>query len=149
LPVPQATIVATHVKRTTADAAVTIDEFSADVVPVSGAPFRALLQPPGIATNFWPPKVGDVVRAHADVRRQKAKFDTSDPKISYKAQKASIDAQFQSTLAQPASTAPTASLQERTADGLERIAQLKKMKEQGLLTEAGYQAKCRAMITAP
>jgi len=56
-----ATIVAVHVKSTTGDGMVTIKEFAADVVPESGAPFRALLQEPRIATNFWAPSVGDVV----------------------------------------------------------------------------------------
>ena len=78
----QATIVAVHAKSTTGDGMVTIHEFAADVVPDSGAPpFRALMQEPRIATNFWAPSTGDIVRAEADVKRQTARFDKSDPKI--------------------------------------------------------------------
>lgn len=144
----QATIVATHMKSTSSDGRATTYEFAADVVPASGPPFRALLQEPKIALDFWPPKVGDVVRAYADVAHQKAKFDKSDPKISYKAHKAGTDAQFQSALSQPASAAPAASVPERSAAAAERIAELKSLKERGVLTDAEYQAQCRAIIGA-
>jgi hypothetical protein len=97
----QATIVATHVKKTTGDGMVTIREFAADVVPSTGVPFRALIQEPRIATDFWAPSVGDVVRVLADVKRQRAKFDKADPAISAKAREDAAAEQFRETLAQP------------------------------------------------
>jgi hypothetical protein len=142
----QATIVATHIKKTTGDGDVSIREFAADIVPASGTPFRTLLQEPTIATDFWPPSVGDVVRVQADVGRQKAKFDKSDPNISHKARKAAIEAQFQSTLTQPASGVQPLSVQERAAGAAERLAQLERLKAQGVLTDAEYEAQRRAII---
>jgi hypothetical protein len=127
---------------------VALYEYAADVVPASGAPFRALLQPPQIAIDFWPPNVGDVVRVHADVKRQEAKFDTDDPAISAKARGAAIDADFQSTLAQSPSAQPAASIKDRAAAVAERMAQLKDMKERGVITDAEYQAECRTMISS-
>jgi hypothetical protein len=97
----QATIVAVHAKSTTGDGMVTIHEFAADVVPDSGAqPFRALIQEPRIATNFWAPSTGDVVRAEADVKRQTARFEKSDAREQGRA----ADAAFNATLDQPPGT---------------------------------------------
>jgi hypothetical protein len=97
-----AKIVAVHVKSTSGDGLVSIREFAADVTPASGAPtFRALIQEPRIATDFWAPSEGDVVHVQADVRRTKARFDKDDPRISAKAQERAADAQFEATLHQP------------------------------------------------
>jgi len=97
-----ARIVAVHVKTTTGDGLVSIREFAADVTPASGAPtFRALIQEPRIATDFWAPSEGDLVRVQADVRRAKARFDKDDPRISAKAQEEAADTQFEATLHEP------------------------------------------------
>ncbi len=97
-----ARIVAVHVKSTTGDGLVSIHEFAADVTPTSGAPtFRALIQEPRIATDFWAPSAGDVVRAEADVRRTKARFDKSDPQLNAKAREHQADAAFEATLSEP------------------------------------------------
>jgi hypothetical protein len=97
-----AKIVAVHIKSTTGDGLVSIREFAADVTPTSGAPtFRALIQEPRIATDFWAPGEGDIVRVQVDVRRTKARFDKDDPKLSAKAQEQSADAQFEATLHDP------------------------------------------------
>jgi hypothetical protein len=145
----QATIVATHVKGTSGDGAVTVKEFAADVVPASGAPFRALIPEPRIATDFWPPSIGDVVKVHADVARRKAKFDKSDPRISYKAHKRGDDAQFKATLAQPAppgAAAPPTSIKDRAADAEARLSELRRIKDQGLIDDAEYEDKRRSII---
>ena len=101
-----ATIVASHVKKTTGDGMVSIREFAADVVTDSGVTFRALIQEPRIATDFWAPSVGDVIGVLADVKRQEAKFDKSDQAISAKAHQRVADEQFRETLAQPAPDGP-------------------------------------------
>src|SRR3954463_2774116 len=134
----QATIVATHIKSTSGDGTTDTREFAADVVPASGIPFRALIQEPTIATDFWPPSVGDVLKVHADVKRQKAKFDKSDPKISYKAWKKGDATRFEETLAAPP-PAPTARPQ--VDDTAQRLAELERLKQTGLMTDAEYSAK--------
>jgi hypothetical protein len=141
----QATIVAVHIKNTSGDGTTVTHEFAADVVPASGVPFRAHLDEPNIATNFWAPSVGDVVKVHADVERQKAKFDKSDPKFSYKAWKAGNDADFQSSLTQPPA-APVVPIAERAAAASARLAGLKALRDQGVVTDDEYEAKRRAII---
>jgi hypothetical protein len=143
----QATIVATHVKSTSGDGTVTIHEYAADVVPASGIAFRALIEEPTIATDFWPPRVGAVVKVHADVRRQKAKFDKSDPQISFKHYQQGRDAQFDALLTQPPAMPVTVSPQaEPEPDATTRLRQLAALKEQGLITDAEYTAKRRVII---
>jgi hypothetical protein len=97
----EATILASRIKSTTGDGMVSTREFVAEVRPASSAPFRTTLDTPGIATDFWPPDVGAVVSVKVDVKRQKAKFDKSDPTISRKARKAGADAAFRATLNGP------------------------------------------------
>jgi hypothetical protein len=80
-------------------------EYSADVTPDSGAPpFRALIEQPIMDQDFVQPWLGLVVRVHADVKRQKAKFDTSDPQLSYQAQKKHKDDSFEAGLEQAPGT---------------------------------------------
>ena len=141
----QATIVAVHIKSTGGDGVTVTHEYAADVVPASGVPFRAHLDEPRIATDFWPPSIGDVVKVHADVERQKAKFDKSDPKISYKAWKAGNNDEFAATLAQPAA-AVVAPIDERAAAAKARLVSLKQLHDQGVVTDDEYEAKRRAII---
>ena len=98
----RATIVATKSKYTTGDGMVSIMEYVADVAPDSGAPvFRALIQEPRISTYFWPPSVGDVVGAEADVKRGEARFDKDDPALDSRARKRAKDETFRNLLDQP------------------------------------------------
>jgi hypothetical protein len=144
-----ATIVAVHVKSTTGDGLVSIHEFAADITPASGAPFRTLLEEPTIATDFWAPGVGDVVKVQVDVKREKAKFDKADPKISFKAHQHGDDARFEATLAAaPAAAVPTASasIPDRAADVAAQIERLKALRAGGVLTDDEYQAQARKLI---
>jgi hypothetical protein len=59
-------------------------EYVADITPASGEMFRtSLKQPPFMSHVVWLGE-GAVVNALADVKRQKAKFDRSDPRVSGK-----------------------------------------------------------------
>jgi hypothetical protein len=94
----EATIVASRVKTTTGDGMVSIREYVVEVRPATGEPFRTTLQEPRIATSFWAPDVGAIVKVQADVKRQEAKFDKSDPSISAKGRKAANDDAFRDAL---------------------------------------------------
>ena len=61
--------------------------FLVEVRPTDGEPFRVELGMPGLTGDFIPPSVGQVVKMEVDVKKQKAKFDTSDPAVSAKAQR--------------------------------------------------------------
>lgn len=100
-----ATIVKVRVKSTTGDGLVSIREFAADVTVPGREPFRTVIQEPRIAMNFWAPSEGDVVRVHADLKRQVAKFDKDDPKIDAKARQRATDDEFDRVAAAPPSDA--------------------------------------------
>lgn len=156
----QARIVATHVKNTSGDGSVLVHEYAADVTPASGVVFRALIQEPTIATDFWPPQVGAVVKVLVDGAGgggSKVKFDKSDPQISYKAHRHRSGDSFDAVLAQPPdapATAPVAwsmpSLVVPAApaapDPAARLRRLESLKEQGLITDAEYAQKRQAII---
>ena len=81
-------------------------EYVADVQPDgSGSPFRTVMSDPFDKTYFRTPQVGDVLPAKCDLRRQKAKFDTSVLKARAKARdKAAADEQaasFEAAAHQP------------------------------------------------
>src|ERR1700712_1674677 len=97
----QATIVDTHIKSTSGDGMTVNREFAADVLRESGESFRALIQSPTIATNFWDPSIGDVAGVLVDPKSKKVKFDKSDPKLSYKAQQQARDSAFRLRLRSP------------------------------------------------
>ena|SRR5436305_9181430 len=97
----EATIVAVRTKKTSGDGLVSIHEYVADVRVEGAEPFRTVLGEPAIATNFWSPSVGQLVRVHADVRRQKAKFDKHDPALNAKARGEAADAAFNAAAAEP------------------------------------------------
>ena len=61
--------------------------FLVEVRPTDGEPFRVELGMPGLTGDFIPPSVGQVVKMEVDVKKQKAKIDTSDPAVSAKAQR--------------------------------------------------------------
>ena len=77
-----AKIVAKKVKESTETAGVY--EYEAEITPASGAIFRATLNQPHLMNHVVRLQEGDVVNAFADVKRQKAKFDRSDPRVSGK-----------------------------------------------------------------
>jgi hypothetical protein len=81
----QAVIVIRHVKKTSSDGSIISYEYVADVTPADGATFRATVQEPGIASNFWPPSAGDQVSVLIDDKREKVKFDKDDPRLDAKA----------------------------------------------------------------
>jgi hypothetical protein len=63
-------------------------EYVADVTLASGSVFRTkLTQPPFMSHVVWLHE-GEVVPVLVDVKRQKAKFDRSDPKIRGKGRRA-------------------------------------------------------------
>jgi hypothetical protein len=92
----EATIVArNNANRSTSGDGLTMDyEFVADVLPEKGEVFRATIQTPMIATNFWPPDVGNQVSVFIDAKNRKVKFDKDDPRMDYKARKAARNATF-------------------------------------------------------
>ena len=80
----EATIVDKRAKSTSGDGMVTIYEYVADVRVPGEQPYRCVMQEPHIATNFWSPDVGAVVRVHARLAKQTASFDKDDPRVNAK-----------------------------------------------------------------
>jgi hypothetical protein len=79
-----AKIVAKKFKTGSVEAGSVVD-YVADVTPDSGAPpFRTVLHEPIMHTSFRGPGEGSVVRVEANVKKQKATFDLSDPNLSIK-----------------------------------------------------------------
>jgi hypothetical protein len=80
----EATIVARNTKYS-GDGSVSTHEFVADVRLPNEAPFRATIHEPTIATDFWPPNIGDIVSVLVKDKDQKVKFDKDDDRLSAKA----------------------------------------------------------------
>ncbi len=85
-------------------------EYVADVTPESGSTFRAKLKQPHLMNHVVWLQEGDVVQSFADVKRQRAKFDRSDPRVSGKGRRAeggrySKDS-FDQALAEPPGAPP-------------------------------------------
>ena len=98
-----AKIVAKKFKESTETAGVY--EYVADITPEAGSPFRAKLSQPHLMNHVVRLEEGEVVRALADAKRQKAKFDRSDPRVSGKGGRSAAD-EFDEALAEPPGTAP-------------------------------------------
>ena len=98
-----ATIVAKRFKESTETSGTW--EYVADVSPTSGPPFRTTLKQPPLMSHVVRLHEGEIVPVLADVGRQKAKFDRSDPTISGKNRPSSNDA-FNEALAQPPGSPP-------------------------------------------
>jgi hypothetical protein len=81
-------------------------EYVADVSPATGAPFRTRLKQPPFMSHVVRLAEGDVVAVLADVKRQDAKFDRSDPKVSGKGGQSDKDA-FDAALKQPPTSPPS------------------------------------------
>jgi hypothetical protein len=90
----EAVIVEQHVKHHGDDGRNTLFEWLADVTPADGAPFRTVLQTPGLALDFREPGPGDHVSVLIDRKKDITHFDKSDPRISLKAERAEKDRSF-------------------------------------------------------
>ena len=80
-------------------------EYVADITPASGAPFRTKLKQPSFMSHVVWLHEGDVDNVLADVKRQDAKFDRSDPKVSGKGKPSGQQA-FDAALKQPPRSPP-------------------------------------------
>jgi hypothetical protein len=98
-----AKIVAKKFKEATEAAGVY--EYVADITPATGAMFRATLRQPPFMNHVVRLEEGAEVQAFADVRRQKAKFDRADPRVSGKGSKPGRQ-RFEEALADPPGTPP-------------------------------------------
>ena len=105
----EATIVARSAKYSS-DGSTATHEFVADIRPSEAAPFRATIHEPTIATDFWPPNVGDVVSVLIKSKDNKVKFDKDDQRLSVKAYEARTKQAFADVQNQPLGT-PVASNQ--------------------------------------
>jgi hypothetical protein len=99
----RATIVARNPLPSHSDGA-PVYEFVGDVRMPDRPPFRATIQTPRIATDFWNPKPGDVIDVLIRAKDSKVKFDKDDPQISFKAYQARLTAGFDDTKAQQPGT---------------------------------------------
>src|SRR5437016_9900773 len=86
--------------------------YVADISPDSGAPFRAQLKQPHFMSHVVWLEEGDVVHSFADVQRQKAKFDRSDPKVNGKKGRSNKD-RFAEALSEPAGSPPPSGAPDR------------------------------------
>jgi hypothetical protein len=96
----EATIVARNTKFT-GDGTTATHEYVADIRPAEGAPFRATIHEPTIATDFWPPSIGDVVSVLIKSKDKKVKFDKDDERLSAKAFRTGRDLAFEAAQNQP------------------------------------------------
>ena len=72
--------------------------FLVEVRPTSGQSFRLELGIPGFGANFRAPMVGDVVKVLCNPAHTKARFDTSDPRLSWKTEREAKKTQFDAEL---------------------------------------------------
>jgi hypothetical protein len=63
-------------------------EYVADVTPNTGSTFRAKLKQPPFMNHVVSLQEGEVVQVLADIKRQSAKFDRSDPQVSGRGRRA-------------------------------------------------------------
>jgi len=78
-----------------------------DVRPANGAPpFRVEVAHPGAGEDFRGPYAGQVCRMLCDVKKQKAKFDHTDPTLSWKAHRQAEQQRLKAELNAPPGTRP-------------------------------------------
>ena len=137
----EATIVARNAKFT-GDGTTAIHEFVADVHRSDGPPFRATVGEPTIATDFWPPNIGDVVSVLVKDKNNKVKFDKDDDRLSVKAFEARQKQQFEAIQRGQAGPPPSfvsfTTGAAATSDPAIRLQALAKLRDAGLLSEAEY-----------
>ena len=100
----EATIVLVNIKRYSGSGMTATREWAADVRKADGTVVRAKIDEPRIATNFWWPDVGDVVKVEVDAKSGKVRFDMDDPKMNAKARKRAQKDAFAAALDQPPGT---------------------------------------------
>ena len=83
-------------------------EYVADVTVGSGPVFRTTLKQPALMSHVVWLQEGERVPVLADVKRQKAKFDRSDPRVNGKARRAQQDAFDQALAGAPGTPPPHA-----------------------------------------
>lgn len=126
--------------------------FLMEVRPRNGEPFRVELKVPGFHENFKGPSRGQVCQLECDVKRQDAKWDFSDPGLSWKTSRKAGAAQFEAELqAKPWAAQPGDKPQAdepqadepgewpTTDDPAARLSSLKALYDNGALTSAEAQ----------
>ena len=89
-------------------------KYAVEIHPAEGrSAFRAMLTDPRLLTDFLQPTVGKTVGVEFDEASGKARFDKSDPQLSFKAFQARQDAAVQAALHAPAQS-PRAAQQGET-----------------------------------
>jgi hypothetical protein len=155
-----ATIVAMRPWTTSDEGRVQKWEFVADVRPSNGPPFRATFHDGFFVRKAGTPSVGEVVGVLFDPKSHKVKFDQSDlapeprPDPFQAAASAApgtpVPGQFPgivealSSIAAANPAAPNAP----AADPTERLAKLQALKDQGVLSDAEYQAQRQKILDA-
>ena len=164
-------VVATEVATETAAGYEDRLRYLVDIQPTGGSPVRVRLEEPKfIRGGFAQPGVGAVISVLYDPKSQKAKFDTSDPRINLSTQQSASDAAFQAAAsASPGSPPPVAAgnptLDTGTAgevvtalnatgitaagppeDPAARLAKLEDLKRQGVISDAEYTAQRQRII---
>jgi hypothetical protein len=124
--------------------------YVADVRLASGETFRTTINEPTIATNFWPPSIGDVVSVLVKAKDRKVKFDKDDERLSVKAYEAAKKKAFEDAQRQPSGTPAT--VRPPSADIPDAVA--KKLAELGIAGGSSMQvisgdsAQAQAVLAA-
>ena len=77
-----------------------------EVRPQNDPAFRVEVGHPGMGSDFKGPYAGQACRMEVDVKKQKAKFDTTDPTLSHKAHRAAEQARYAAELTAAPGSAP-------------------------------------------
>ena len=101
----EATIVDRDAKFT-GDGSVVTYTYIADVRLPTGETFRATINEPTIATDFWAPSIRDVVSVLVKSKDRKVKFDKDDKRLSVKAYHAAKAKAFEDAKNQPVAMTP-------------------------------------------
>jgi Short C-terminal domain len=117
-------------------------------------PFRVELGYPGFHDNFRGPGHGQTCRMEADVHRKEAKWDLSDPALSWKTDYKQHEAKFAQEKQAPASSfhaAASASPPPHVpshGEPSERLTQLQALLDQGAITPAEYEEQRQRIIAS-
>ncbi len=119
------TIIAKQIVKSDTQGRAISSDFVVDVQPPNGELFRAKVSSPRITTDFKPPTAGAEVGVEYDPKSHEVRFDKDDPALSMKelgkSLKASLGGSFDSTLAQPAGSAPAGTPAEETMAQLQSL----------------------------
>jgi hypothetical protein len=101
------TVLARTIAGADSDGSMITYTYAVEIRPAGGgAPFRALLTDPRLLTDFLQPIVGKTVGVEFDEKSGKARFDKSDPQLSFKAYQAGQDAAVREAMEGPAGAPP-------------------------------------------